>query len=297
MKIFAEGDCRGLRTVATPPIGGRMFLRFCLFIALFAPVQSAVAQGAVGEPGSVRWFELLTEDATAAGAFYRDLFGWELQLRESGDYTVIHDGELIAGISQIERILPEVDETTWLVGVVVEDLHASVATARRLGGRVLRDVATAGELAHWAVVEDLQGGQILLLEPVQLRARGGEPGPGHLVWTELWTTDVEASSAFYTDVVGWDRASVEHPDGAYSMFRSGGKPRAGLVPIETDRLETGWAPYIGVIDLEATLTRARELGGKILLEPSPEIYDGLVAVLADPTGVGFLVYQFPEEAP
>ena len=80
-----------------------MLVRLCVLIALFAPMQSAAAQGAVGEPGSVRWFELLTEDATAAGVFYRDLFGWELQLRESGDYTVIHDGELIAGISQIER--------------------------------------------------------------------------------------------------------------------------------------------------------------------------------------------------
>ena len=252
MKILADGVCRGLRTVATPPIGSRMLLRLCLLIALFAPPQSAAAQGSVGEPGSVRWFELLTEDATAAGAFYRDLFDWELQLRESGDYTVIHDGELIAGVSQIERILPQIDETTWMVGVVVEDLRASVATARRLGGWVLQDVATAGELAHWAVVEDPQGGQILLLDPVRLPALGDERGPGHLVWTELWTTDVEAASGFYKDVVGWDRTNMEHPDGAYALFQSAGKPRAGLVPIDTRGLETGWAPYIGVIDLDAT---------------------------------------------
>ena len=274
-----------------------MLLRVSLLIALLALPQSAAAQGAVAEPGYVGWFELLTEDATAASAFYRDLFDWELQRQESGNYLVIHDGELIAGISEIDRITQEIDETTWLVGVVVEDLHASVATARRLGGKVLRDVTTAEQLAHWAVVEDAQGGQILLLDPIRLRALGGEPGPGHLVWTELWTTDVEASSDFYTEVVGWDRANVEHPDGAYALFQSGRKPRAGLVPIDTEQLETGWAPYIGVIDLEATLARARELGGEVLLEPSPEIYDGLVAVLADPTGVGFLVYQFPEDPP
>lgn len=265
--------------------------------ALLAPLQAVSAQGTAGQAGSVRWFDLLTEDAAAASTFYRDLFDWELQLQSSGNYVVIHDGELIAGISQIERTLPEVDEATWLIGVVVEDLSASVAAARRRGGEVLQDVTMAEELANWAVVEDPQGGQLLLLDPIRLPPLVYEPGPGHLVWTELWTTDIEGASGFYSDVVGWDRGDMEHPDGAYPLFEVAGEPRAGLVPIETEEIDTGWAPFIGVIDLPETLARARELGGEVLLEPSPDIYDGLVAVVADPTGVGFLLYQFPEEAP
>ena len=70
---------------------------------------------------------------------------------------------------------------------------------------------------------------------------------------------------------------------------------AGLVSIESSDIETGWAPYIGVEDLEDTIARARELGGRVIMEPTPEIYDGLVAILEDPTGVEFLIYQFPAE--
>ena len=273
-----------------------MLRTLCLLLALAAPLPAAARQGAVGEPGSVRWFDLLTEDAAAASAFYGNLFGWEMERVDSGRYVATHEGEMIAGIHQIERTLPEITEATWLVGVVVEDLHASVAAARRLGGNILRDVTPAVDLAHWAVIEDPQGGQLLLLDPVRLLPLSVEPGPGHLVWTELWTIDLAASSRFYTEVVGWERGDADHPDGAYPVFQSAGEPRAGLVPIETQEIETGWAPYIGVIDLQATIARTRELGGQVLLEPSPEIYDGLVAVLEDPTGVGFVVYQFPEEA-
>jgi predicted enzyme related to lactoylglutathione lyase len=273
-----------------------MFRNLCFIIALAVPVSAAARQGAVGEPGSVRWFDLLTEDAAAASAFYGNLFGWEMQRIESGRYVATHDGELIAGISQIERTLPEITEATWLVGVVVVDLHASVAAARRLGGHILRDVTAGRGFANWAVIEDPHGGQLLLLDPVRLRSLSVEPGPGHLVWTELWTIDIAAASRFYSEVVGWERGDREHPDGEYPLFQSAGEPRAGLVPIETEEIETGWAPYIGVIDLQATLARARELGGQVLLDPSPEIYDGLVAAVADPTGVAFLIYQFPEEA-
>ena len=275
----------------------RLMLRgWCLLIVLAAPLPSAALQGPVGEPGSVRWFDLLTEDATAASAFYADLFGWDVQRQDEGRYIVTHDGELVAGINEISRTLGEVSEATWLVGVVVEDLQASVAAVRRLDGSVLRDVSTAEGLARWAAVEDPHGGQLLLLEPLRVRNLGEQPGPGHLVWTELWTTDVEAASRFYTEVIGWERGDRGHPDGEYPLFESAGEPRAGLVLIETDEIRTGWAPYIGVENLQATLARVRELGGAVLLEPSREIYDGLVAIVADPTGVGFLIYQFPEGA-
>ena len=282
--------------VDTPPLGARVLGKLTLLIALAAPLSATARQGAVAEPGSVRWIDLLTEDATAASAFYRDLFGWEMQRLESGTYLATHGGELIAGITQIGRTVPEITEATWLVGVVVENLSGSVATARRRGGNVLKDVTTAADLAHWAVIEDPQGGQLLLIDPIRLQPLSGEPGPGNLIWSELWTIDPAAASRFYSEVVGWETGNLEHPDGEYPVFRSAGEPRAGLVLIETERIETGWAPYIAVIDLQATLARARELGGQVLLEPSPEIYDGLVAVLADPTGVGFFIYQFPEEA-
>jgi len=265
-------------------------------LVLLTP-QAAGAQqeGSSNGPGAVRWFGLLTEDAAAARAFYTDLFGWQMERTASGGHVAVHDGQPFAGITQIGRTTPEVNESTWLVGVVVSDLRASVATARRLGARVLRDVSRAEGFAQWAVVEDPQGAQVILMVPE--RPLGGVRAPGNWVWAELWTTDQEASSRFYSQVIGWEYVELDRPDGAYPTFQSAGEARAGLVPIEKGAMENGWAPYIGVADLEATLGRARELGGEVLLEPNQEIYAGRVAVLADPTGVAFLVVELKGETP
>ena len=271
----------------------RITLVWCL--VLLMPLSALAQQGASSdEPGAVRWFGLLTEDAAAARAFYTDLFGWQIERTSSGASIAVHDGQPFAGITQIGRTTPEVNDSTWLVGVVVSDLRESVAAARRLGAQVLRDVSRAEGFAQWAVIEDPQGAQVLLMVPE--RPLGGIQGPGNWVWAELWTTDLEASSRFYSQVIGWEYVELDRPDGAYPTFQSAGEARAGLVPIEKGELEPGWAPYIGVADLEATLARARELGGEVLLEPNEEIYQGRVAVLADPTGVSFLVIQLEEKA-
>ena len=123
----------------------------------------------------------------------------------------------------------------------------------------------------------------------------GDPAPGRWAWAELWTTDAEAAAGFYGAVVGWDLEEVEHPDGTYRSFTYDGDLRAGVVPIAGDRVDPGWAPYIGVTDVAATVQRAEELGGEVLLAPGDDVYGGRVAILRDPTGVGFLVFELEEE--
>ena len=264
-------------------------------LVLLTPLVAGAQQEVSADgPGAVRWFGLLTEDAAAARAFYADLFGWQTERTSSGGYIVMSKGQPMAGITQIGRSVPEVNESTWLVGVVVSDLRESVAAARRLGAQVLRDVSRTEGFAQWAVIEDPQGAQVLLMVPE--RPLGGVQGPGNWVWAELWTPDLEASFRFYSQVIGWEYVELDRPHGAYPTFQSAGQPRAGLVQINPAEMESGWAPYIGVADLEATLARAKELGGEVLLEPAENIYEGRLAILADPTGVSFLVIQLEKEA-
>jgi len=254
--------------------------------------SEAHAQAGDDAPGRLGWCELLTHDAAAAAQFYAGLFGWQLERHSAGKYRLLDEGALMGGITEIGYITPELDEATWLVGVTVDDVDASVAAARRRGGAILADVTRATGGAKWAVVEDLQGAQLLVFS-------GGNhidhtPGPDRWMWAELWTTDEAAAAAFYGEVVGWTLEEIDHPDGAYPAFHRDGEARAGLVPITGDRVDPGWAPYVGVADLTATVKKALELGGKVLLEPHAEVYDGRVAILADPTGVGFLVYELDE---
>jgi predicted enzyme related to lactoylglutathione lyase len=263
-------------------------------LAGYLPAEEASAQQDPANIPSniVLWHGLLTTDADAAEAFYSGLFGWETERAAPGRYLISHDGALIGGISEIQPQDPDVNGSTWLLGISVPDTRASVDRARRAGATVFVDMERAEGIGDWAVIEDPQAAQVLLFTP-EIPV-GGKKGAGHWAWAELWTQDLEASFDFYAATVGWEGGTWDRPDGEYPVFLSDGEPRAGLVPIEGGEWEPGWAPYVGVADLSATIEQAEALGGQILFQPDPEVDAGLIAGLIDPTGVGFLIYQLPE---
>jgi predicted enzyme related to lactoylglutathione lyase len=246
-----------------------------------------------GEPGEVQWWDLLTEDASAASRFYSALFGWEIEPGPRGNLVARLAGVPLAGISEIEDALPGVSEAQWLVGITVSDVESSLAAARRLGARNHRDGRVEG-YGRWAAFQDPQGAPVMLVVPEQ--GLGRVKGPGAWVWAELWTRDPVASAEFYGRVVGYERNEVERPAGAYPVLRTAGVPRAGLVPIEHESIQTAWAPYVGVASLEATLARVKALGGRVLMQRKEGVGAGRVALLADPTGGAFFVYELDEEA-
>ncbi len=271
-----------------------LVLRAAVPLALVAGILGMALPALAEGTGEVRWFDLLTEDAAAANAFYSGLFGWQIERSPSGAWTATRDGRPIAGISQIDDTMPEV-ESTWLAVIVVEDLRASVRAARRLGATVGKGVTRVKGYGSYAVIEDPQTAPVMLA--VTERPLGGTEGPGAWVWAELWTDDLEASSAFYGEVVGYRRSEVERPGGDYPVFLWGEEPRAGLVAIGDQGIEPGWAPYLGVADLAAAVERTTELGGEVLLAPDAGLAGGRVALLEDPTGGAFFVYQLEEDAP
>ena len=57
--------------------------------------------------------------------------------------------------------------------------------------------------ARYAVIEDPPGATILLFDLE--RKLGGNEGQGSWVWAELWTGDLEASTTFHTEVIGYKR--------------------------------------------------------------------------------------------
>ena len=252
-----------------------------------------LSSAAAADAGEVVWFDLLTEDAERAVAFYEGLFDWVLTRSRSGNYVATAGSVPFAGISQIERTLPAVDESTWMVSVEVEDVPGAVARAKSLGAEILQDTVTDDELAVWAVIEDPQGAQLSLVDPKQ--RVGYVEGHGAPYWAELWTENLSESSGFYSDLLGWSRSAAQRSGKEYPIFGALDAPRAGLVEIDSGEMETGWAAYFEVADLGETVRKARELGGEILLEPSPEVDGGAVAAIRDPTGVAFVVIEMEAE--
>jgi predicted enzyme related to lactoylglutathione lyase len=108
--------------------------------------------------------------------------------------------------------------------------------------------------------------------------------PGTFCWAELGTTDVEAATAFYSEVFGWE---VEG-----TRFRLDGSDVAGLEAAD----EARWRSRLSVEDVDALAERVRELGGEVLAEPLDVEAAGRLAAVADPTGAAVDLWQ-PREMP
>jgi predicted enzyme related to lactoylglutathione lyase len=257
-----------------------------LLPAIAVPVAASEMRVA---PGAIVWYDLLTEDAGEARAFYAGLFGWEIVEHSADGWVALHHGRPIAGISEIGGDLPEADESIWLVGIAVTDVDDAIDRARRRGAEVHVEPETVAGFARYAVVTDPEGAPVMLLDPE--RDLGTPPSVGGWVWTELWAGDVDAAERFYGDVVGFERSDTRVGDRPYRMLETGGTPRAGLVAIVNDSIKPVWAPYIAVADLGGTLDRLRELGGSVVVEPSEDFGGATVALVADPTGAAFFVVR------
>jgi predicted enzyme related to lactoylglutathione lyase len=113
---------------------------------------------------------------------------------------------------------------------------------------------------------------------------------GRFVWHELMTTDTDAASDFYSDVVPWKAEDSGMP--SYSLWMSGKYRSGGLMALPEDASATPphWIIYIGTPDVDGTVAAAEKLGGKVL-KPASDIPNvGRFAVLSDPQGAAFAVF-------
>ncbi len=118
---------------------------------------------------------------------------------------------------------------------------------------------------------------------------------GYFLWHELMTTDPDGAKAFYPAVTDWSLTPGGIPDLEYDMWTTARGPVGGcmLLPVEARSMGAGshWIPYMGTTDIASTAARAGELGARTFV-PVTDIPDiGQFAVLADPQGAMFALYQ------
>lgn len=114
---------------------------------------------------------------------------------------------------------------------------------------------------------------------------------GKFVWVELMTPDVAAASEFYAKVVGWELK----PSPEYTELVAGDRMIGGMMTLPDEVKAMGvpphWSSYIGVADISAASQRLTELGGKIIRPASTIPGVGTFAVVTDPQGVHFYLFQ------
>ena len=110
------------------------------------------------------------------------------------------------------------------------------------------------------------------------------------IFADLSTYSPKASMAFYEAVFGWNFFEGEN----YFMGYEGERPAVGLyeTPEKFKQLKMPhfWMSYIQVNNLGRTVEKAEALGGTIeMVDHENPI--GSVALIRDPQGAGFTVYQ------
>ncbi|MEL7450572.1 MAG: VOC family protein [Pseudomonadota bacterium] len=270
------------------------FLRWLPGCVLAALAWSVPAHA--NEPGDIPWFDLVTEDEAAAIAFYRELFGWTIEKISPRSNLITHKGLPIGGISGIDGTSADISESQWVPALEVEDVATALAAAEKHGATVEKPVTRDAGWLTYAVISDPESATLSLVDTE--REIGGNEGPGFWVWAEFWTDDVDKAAKFHGEVAGLEKTVYTEGDRRYPLFEHDGEPKAGIVLIPFEDVEAGWAPYIGVADLRATLAKAESLGGRVYLTPEVAAAgDERVALLGDPAGAAFFVFELDEVTP
>ena len=254
--------------------------------------------------GRFTWHDQVSDDKDRAIDFYTQLLGWELEdfdLGPAGVYKMwkAGDGSTMGGF--MDKPMPEAPNF-WLGFVQVEDADEILARATGHGGTALGPVMEIPDIGRSATIRDPQGGVFGVFQPLAepfSTAPDWQPPRLAVCWNELMSADVAASTAFYTEVLGW-RSEVKQmqPGMDYTIFTAAeGMMVAGLMqspPPHEDM--TAWMAHILVDDLEQSLDKARSLGAKVHMDPQaiPEV--GTFALIEDPLGAFVNLFQAAESA-
>lgn len=270
----------------------------------------SVTESPTGErlPGKIIWRDLLTNDPAASQQFYGELFGWTFEhvgtasnLKSDSAYTLIrHDGKLIGGMIDTVALNNRDDISQWIVSMSVEDIDAKVRAVTAAGGEIVTPPTDLQARGRLAVIRDAEGAFIGLLETRDGDPRDSEPRLNDFLWEELWTSDVEHATAFYSGLARLSPETVDlDPDVAgtqsYWLLKAGDTPRVGVMPNPLDGLDPVWVSYLRVESPAAVTSRVADLGGRVIVEARARPIGGEAAFIAGPSGAGIALQTWPLE--
>jgi len=248
-------------------------------------------------PGKIIWHDLITDTPEASEAFYSELFGWEFEPVGTGfgsmvraNYKLIrHNGRLIGGMIDQTRLDTDKDISQWIVLMSTDDIDRAVAVVAEDGGTVFRAPTKLADRGRIAVVADPQGAVFALLETKDGDPLDQVPALNDFLWNELWTDNVPAAIDFYRHLAGYDLNRKVMAHGAYQYLSKDGIPRAGILSHPVEGLGPLWSTYVRVEDPSAITARVEALGGRVLLPVQDRQLGGQVALIAGPSGAGFVL--------
>lgn len=251
-------------------------------------------------PGAVSWVELATTDPKAAVAFYRTVFGWnvvEHDMGPDGVYTIftIRERDVAAAAGQHPQERELHIPPHWNLYVTVADADAAAKKVASLGGKVEAPPFDVMNHGRMAVIQDPTGAMFNLWQPKAHIGVKINNEPGALCWSELTTRDPQKAEAFYTSLFGW---KIKHGGAGtpaeYREVSVAEQPIGGIMETPKEvpaNVPSYWMPYFQVADLDKALGTAQANGGKLMIGPAPIPGTGRFAILVDPQGAMFAIFQ------
>lgn len=122
-----------------------------------------------------------------------------------------------------------------------------------------------------------------------------EHPPGTFCWVNHSTPDLAGATSYYGALFGWEFEDRTNGGQGFWMARRHGTNVAALYPREEQERAQGlpphWNNYVSVADTDIFAARAVELGGTVAEGPFDVSDAGRTAVLIDPTGAMFWIWQ------
>lgn len=246
--------------------------------------------------GQFIWYDLMSTDLDRAQPFLLELFGWETESQDMGDfvYTMpkVPGRQPFGGLVSLDPAdgLP----SHWVTYITTDDVDRFCEEATRLGGSVAVPPSDIPGVGRFAVVADPQGAYfspMTELDPVILPPRS--PAPGEVTWNELLTSDVEGATAFYTTLFGWAAEQHDDPAWPYTLLSHEGTMIGGIFGKPDDMPVSAWGIYFDVADIAQTLADAERLGGMVVMPAMAVPGGGTIAWVAEPSGAAFGLMQAP----
>jgi predicted enzyme related to lactoylglutathione lyase len=237
-------------------------------------------------PGKFVWADLVTDDVVTARKFYAQLFGWTFH--DVGNYTIAANEERpLAGMFQRPKPANGEAKPRWFGYISVKSVNSAQKVVTQAGGKVVAAPQKLPARGEQAVFTDPEGAVFGVV-----RSQGGDPldfqaDIGDWVWIQLLSRDGKKAAEFYQKLAGYEIVENAEPNRLSDyVLTSDGFARATVrtIPAGNEPVPPNWLPFVRVKSVAESVAKAKELGGKVWLEPKDELFKGRVAVIADPTG-------------
>jgi predicted enzyme related to lactoylglutathione lyase len=242
--------------------------------------------------------ELGTTDQNAAKKFYSNLFGWTPQDNPMGPgevYTIfqLNGREAAAGYTlrkdqQAHGVPPH-----WMLYIASDNVDASSKRAAELGATVVMQPFDVMDYGRMAVIIDPTGAHFSIWQANKNTGIAVNNEDGAFCWADLSTPDVDRASKFYSQLFGWKLEKSEKDPSGYLHIKNGEDYIGGIPPAQHRDPKTPphWLLYFQTSDCDASVNKAKQNGAAVYFGPMSMEGVGRLAVLADPQGAAFSVFQ------